>query len=191
MKKLLAITLVLCACVCITSCKENKATVMELSFDYQKQQTHGSNQYAIWIENAQKEVVKTLFVTSFTTKGRVRDGQPSPRGFVFRPACVPTWVEHSGAADMSDEELDAFTGATPSDSGVQTFVWDFTDQQGEKVASGDYKVFLEATLFDNTRIIYSGDISTRETGEVEMVSIKSGSDERFDSMISEVKLVVK
>lgn len=167
------------------------ASEVEVSFDYQKQQTHGSNQYAIWVENAQNEVVKTLFVTSFTAKGRSRDGQPSPRGFVFRPACVPTWVKNSGAANMTDEALNAFTGATPAESGTQAFVWDFTDQQGQKVEAGEYRVYVEATLFDQTRVIYSGNVSSNQAGEVELTFEKFGDEKRFDAMISNVKVVVK
>ena len=48
--------------------KAAKANTLEVSFNYQRQQGPGSNQYAVWIENEKGEVVKTLFVTSFTTK---------------------------------------------------------------------------------------------------------------------------
>ena len=43
---------------------------LEVSFDYQRQSGPGSNQYAVWIENEKGEVVKTLFVTSFSTKDK-------------------------------------------------------------------------------------------------------------------------
>ena len=69
---------------------EKKATKLEVSFNYQRQNGPGSNQYAVWIENEKGEVVKTLFVTSFTTKGRVRGNEQPMRGYVKRPACVPT-----------------------------------------------------------------------------------------------------
>ena len=55
--------------------KAAKANYLEVSFNYQRQQGPGSNQYAVWIENEKGEVVKTLFVTSFTTKGRVRGNE--------------------------------------------------------------------------------------------------------------------
>lgn len=78
-----------------------KATALELSFNYQKQSGSGSNQYAVWVENSEGKVVRTLFVTQFTTKGRVRGPQGPQgaqgtqerrRGYTYRPACVPTWV---------------------------------------------------------------------------------------------------
>ena len=69
-----------------------KGKTLEVSFNYQKQAGPGSNQYAVWIENEKGEVVKTLFVTSFTTKGRVRGNEQPMRGYVKRPNCVPTWL---------------------------------------------------------------------------------------------------
>ena len=57
--------------------QKGKAKSLEVSFNYQKQAGPGSNQYAVWIENEKGEVVKTLFVTSFTTKGRVRGNEVS------------------------------------------------------------------------------------------------------------------
>ena len=52
-----------------------KARTLVVSFDYQRQAGPGSNQYAVWIENGKGDVVKTLFVTSYTTKGRARGGE--------------------------------------------------------------------------------------------------------------------
>lgn len=126
----------------------------ELSFNYAKQPGGGSNQYAVWVENAQGQVVKTLFVTEFTAKGRSRDGQKPPRGYTFRTSCVPTWVQHAQAESLSDEQIDAFTGATPAQSGIQTFVWDFTDQAGRPVAKGEYRFYLEATYNGESVITY-------------------------------------
>ena len=109
-----------------------KAKSLEVSFNYQKQAGPGSNQYAVWIENEKGEVIKTLFVTSFTTKGRVRGNEEPMRGYVKRPNCVPTWVKTVKANDLTDQQLDAVTGATPQAGGKQTFIWDFTDQQSKK-----------------------------------------------------------
>ncbi len=165
---------------------------VEITFDYVKKQGPGSNQYAVWIENSAGEVVKTLFVTSFTTKGRVREGQPIKRGYTYRPTCVPTWVTHAKAADMSDAELDAFTGATPKESGKQTFIWDFTDASGNKVAKGDYKVCVEATLKNEYKLLYTGTLSTKDkAGEVKMQETVTGHDEAYAGMIKEVKTLIR
>ena len=69
-----------------------KAQTLEVSFDYQRQAGPGSNQYAVWIENEKGDVVKTLFVTSYTTKGRARGGEQPKRGYIVRPACVHSWM---------------------------------------------------------------------------------------------------
>ena len=91
----------------------SKAKTLEVSFDYQRQAGPGSNQYAVWIENEKGDVVKTLFVTSYTTKGRARGGEQPKRGYIVRPACVPTWVKTVKADEKTDQQLDAVTGATP------------------------------------------------------------------------------
>jgi hypothetical protein len=167
-----------------------KPKTVEISFDYVKQSGPGSNQYAVWIENDKKEVVKTLFVTSFTTKGRVREGQPIRRGYTYRPTCVPTWVTNSKVAEMPDAALDAFTGATPQ-SGKQTFTWDFTDSEGKKVAKGKYRIYVEATLKNDFRVLYTGDLSYKaKRGELTLNKEVIGQDDAYAGMIKSVKAIV-
>ena len=164
--------------------KAAKANSLEVSFNYQRQQGPGSNQYAVWIENEKGEVVKTLFVTSFTTKGRVRGNE--------QPMRVPTWVKAAKANDLTDQQLDAVTGATPQASGTQTFTWDFTDQQGKAVQKGTYKVFVEATLFNASTITYSGSFSTQDkAGNVSLTSKLTEPDEKHKDMVTDVKAVLK
>lgn len=175
-----------------TSCtSENDEGKVEITFDYVKKQGPGSNQYAVWIENEKSEVVKTLFVTSFTTKGRIREGEPIRRGYTYRPACVPTWVTNAKTAEMTDTELDAFTGATPKEGGIQTFTWDFTDAAGNKVAKGNYKVCVEATLKNEYRILYVGNFSTKDkAGEISLTETINGFDEAYAGMIKDVKATI-
>ena len=172
--------------------KKGQGKSLEVSFNYQKQAGPGSNQYAVWIENDKGEVVKTLFVTSFTTKGRARGNAQPQRGYVMRPACVPTWVKASKASEKTDQQLDAVTGATPQADGVQTFTWNFTDQQGKAVPQGNYKVFVEATLYNDSDIIYSGTFSTKgKAGNVALTSTITKSDEQHKNMLTNVKAVLK
>ena len=169
-----------------------KTQTLEVSFNYQRQAGPGSNQYAVWIENEKGEVVKTLFVTSFTTKGRTRGNEQPMRGYIKRPACVPTWVKTSKANDFSDQQLDAFTGATPQANGTQTFTWDFTDQDGKTVQKGTYKVLVEATLFNASTIIYSGTFSTQDKpGSITLTSQLAEPDENHKNMVTDVKAVLK
>ena len=172
--------------------KAVKTKTVEVSFDYQKQAGPGSNQYAVWIENEQGDVVKTLFVTSYTTKGRTRPGEEPMRGYVKRPNCVPTWVKSAKAAAHTDQQLDAFTGATPQAGGTQTFTWDFTDQQGKAVPQGKYKVFVEATLYQASDIIYSGTFSSKDkAGDIKLTTTLTEPDEKHKDMVTNVKAVLK
>ena len=171
---------------------KSNATTLEVSFNYQRQDGPGSNQYAVWIENEKGEMVKTLFVTSYTTKGRTRGNEQPVRGYIKRPACVPTWVKTAKADNLTDVQLDAFTGATPKASGQQTFTWDFTDQQGKTVSKGNYRVKVEATLFNASTITYSGSFNTMDKpGNIILTSQLTEPDEKHKDMVTEVKAVLK
>ena len=168
------------------------ASQVELSFNYQKQSGAGSNQYAVWIENSEGKVVRTLYVSKFTTQGRAMGDQQRRRGYTFRPTCVPTWVKNAKAEEMTDEQIDAVTGATPAQSGVQTFTWDFKDADGKTVPAGNYKIFLEATLYFNSIVLYSGSFSTSDkAGAISLTSKLTEEDEQHKNMITEVKAQLK
>lgn len=172
--------------------KVAKIKTLEVSFNYQRQPGPGSNQYAVWIENDKGDVVRTLFVTSYTTKGRTRPGEEPMRGYVKRPNCVPTWVKQAKAAEQNDQQLDAFTGATPKTGGTQIFTWDFTDQQGKAVKKGAYRVFVEATLYQASDIIYTGTFSTKDkAGEIKLTSTLTEPEEKHKDMVTNVKAVLK
>ena len=171
--------------------KSSKGKSLVVSFDYQKQPGPGSNQYAVWIENEKGVVVKTLFVTSYTTKGRARAGEEPMRGYVKRPNCVPTWVKSARAAEQTDGQIDAFTGATPRESGTQSFRWDFTDQQGKRVKRGSYRVRVEATLYQSSDIIYSGSFSTSDrAGDIRLTATLTAPDEKHKDMLTNVKALL-
>ena len=188
---ILAILLSMIA-VAQSSKKAVKASALEVSFDYQRQAGPGSNQYAVWIENEKGNVVKTLFVTSYTTKGRARGGEQPKRGYIVRPACVPKWVKTVKADEKTDQQLDAVTGATPQAGGVQTFTWDFTDEQGKAVPQGIYKVKVEATLIFDSDIVYTGTFSTKDKpGNITLTSELTKPDEQHKNMVTDVKAVLK
>jgi hypothetical protein len=188
MKKALFI-LILCAVPALMAFLAPKAGDLEISFNYDKKPGAGSNQYAVWIENAQGQVVKTLFVTQFTSKGRSRGGAKAERGYTFRPTCMPTWVKHVDAENLSDEQMDAFTGATPASSGVQTFIWDFTDQAGKPVPAGEYRFYVEATYNGPSIVTYSGTVSSgQKAGDLEFKTEYVEESEDRKDMISDVRV---
>lgn len=198
MKKLMTIVAALTltvsalATVNVINKKAAKARSVEVSLDYQRQQIHGSNQFAVWVENADGQVVKTLYVTTFTSKGRKRGDEKPRRGYTFRPNCVPTWVQHVKAEERSDAEMDAVTGATPQASGRQTYQWDFTDQNGKKVKKGLYKICVEATVFEDAIVLYTGTFSVGDSiGEIRLTRSQTKEDADHKDMITNVQASLK
>ncbi len=178
----------LCGITALCASCTPKPGSLELSFQYNKQAGPGSNQYAVWIENEEGQVVKTLFVTEFTAKGRSRDGSKPARGYTYRTSCVPTWVQHVGAENLTDAQMDAVSGATPAESGLQTFTWDFTDQSGQPVAKGTYRFYLEATYNGSSIVTHSGTVVYgAKAGDLPVeTSYTEASEERKD-MITDVR----
>jgi flagellar hook assembly protein FlgD len=53
---------------------------------------------------------------------------------------------------------DATSGATPK-SGLLTFTWDCTDQDGQPVPAGEYHFLVEGTIFWKDAILFEGVIT--------------------------------
>jgi hypothetical protein len=134
---------------------ENASGEVVITFDYEKQSGHASNQFAVWIEDTDGILIKTLYATRFTANGGYRD----------RPDSIALWVEKSGLAALTKPEVDAFTGATPK-SGRTTYTWDLTGLDGEQVKPGEYKFFVEGTLRWKNNVVYSGIIAWDNAGTV-------------------------
>ncbi len=154
--------------------KDSKGKV-EITVSYERQDGRGSNQYAVWIEDQNGDIVKTLYVTRFTAKG----------GYIKRPDCTPLWVSKANPQGMTKEQIDGFSGATPK-SGNHVYTWDLTDNAGNKVEAGEYMFVVQATLLGNSQVLFKGYISTKETKEV---LIKTSPE--FSSNSSENKGMIK
>lgn len=134
---------------------EKKASPsVKISFPYIRQSGIASNQFAVWVENANGQFIKTLYVTSYTGKG----------GYAVRKDCVPTWVRRSGAANTPKTELDAVSGATPV-SGTLTYTWDCKGKDGKIIAPGKYKIFVEGTLRWKSRVLYTANITVGKNAD--------------------------
>ena len=118
--------------------------IVAITFDFAKQEGYASNQFAVWVEDANGTLVKTLFVTNFTAKG----------GFQKRPDAIPVWVSRAAAGKGVP---DGVSGATPK-SGSLRYVWDLTDQSGVRMADGTYTFFVEGTLRWKNHVLYTGEI---------------------------------
>ena len=151
MKKFIPLIAAAMALVSLCACARRLPPVPEagaggvvIRFDYQKQSGHASNQFAVWIEDASGNLVKTLYATRYTANG----------GYKNRPDSIPLWVEKSGLAGMSGPEVDAVAGATPK-SGTLEFAWDLTGREGKPVAPGTYWAYVEGSLRWKNRVLYS------------------------------------
>ena len=157
---------------------------VEVDFDYNAMNGFASNQFALWVENENGDVVKTIFVTDFTG---------AKRGYKKREQSLNNWVAAAKPAEMSDSALDAISGATPK-SGAQHFTWDLTDNQGKKVPAGKYFIKLEATLFQDSNVVYTGAVDTGKAtaGPIEVTLKRSEPDNTKNAtMLQNVRMIVK
>ena len=119
-----------------------------ISFDYIRQSGPASNQHAVWIEDTDGNVIRTLFASRWTADG----------GYRTRPDSIALWAERAGLADMTSADVDAVSGATPG-TGLQSYTWDLTDMNGNTVPPGDYIIFVEGTLRWKNFVLYSAVIT--------------------------------
>jgi len=131
----------------IISCKQ-KDGILEVSVDYDQKEKWASDQFAMWIEDTSGNFINTLFVTQFAT---------TELSYTERGDCVPVWVSKAQPSKMTAEEIDAISTATPV-SGIFNHTWDLKDKQGVKVKHGTYVFVLEATLTNNSRVIFKNNI---------------------------------
>lgn len=130
------------------SCKQ-KDGILEVSVDYDQKEKWASDQFAMWIEDSSGNFINTLFVTEFAT---------TELAYTERGDCVPVWVNKAQPSKMTAEEIDAISMATPL-SGIYKHTWDLKDKQGNKVKTGVYVFVLEATLNNNSRVIFKNNIT--------------------------------
>lgn len=152
-----------------------QTTQVEIRFDYVKQKGIGSNQFAVWIEDARGQYVKTLYSTRFTATG----------GYKRRAQAIPTWVRQSNLAAMEKAQVDAITSPTPQ-SGSLRYNWDGTDSEGRALGEGEYRVLVEGTLRLDNRVLYTATIKLGERGQTAAQPQYFGSGTRERGMIGAV-----
>jgi len=157
------------------------AAQAELSFTFTRQTGFASNQFAVWIEDAQGNYVKTLYATRYTAKG----------GYKSRPTSIPQWVKKSGLSALTREQVDAISAATPK-TGEVSYAWDGTNAKGALVQAGAYVIKLEATLRNESQVYYSAPFTLGKGVSVAAVSVEYvGPDlDKEKSMVSNVKVKV-
>ena len=167
------------------SAETGQSTVKEVvvSFDFARMFTHASNQFAVWIEDADGNIVKTLFVPDFTT---------ARRGYRMREDAVPSWVSAADPDAMTDQEIDAISSATPR-AGSQQYIWDMTDAKGNPVPDGVYKIMVEGTLYWSSTVLYTAELNTADAanGYLNVIETRSEPDNvENENMIDHVRISV-
>jgi len=117
---------------------------LTVSFDFERQSGVASNQFAVWIEDMDGQMVKTMVATNYTASG----------GYAKRKDSIALWVERAkGTVDF-----DAVAGATPQ-SGPVAYVWDLTYDNGEAAPAGTYKFLVLGTLRWKNYVLCTGEIA--------------------------------
>ncbi|MCL2244025.1 MAG: DUF2271 domain-containing protein [Treponema sp.] len=115
----------------------------EVSFSFTRQSGSATNQFAVWIEDSGGRHIKTLYATRWTANG----------GYNRRPTSIPLWVKQSNLSQMSRNQIDAISAATPR-TGNLTYTWDGTDSRGTAVPAGNYTLIIEGTLRWENQVYY-------------------------------------
>lgn len=125
------------ALACIVFSVLNAQTSGKLSVSVTTSETGGNyaprHVMAIWIEDNSGDFIKTLLV--YADK---------------RMTHLNTWQASTSKANTEYNDVDAITSATKSSHSTRTCFWDGTDYDGNEVADGTYKVFMELTDKNNT-----------------------------------------
>jgi hypothetical protein len=150
---------------------------VEVHFTYTRQGGFASNQFAVWVEDAQGRHVKTLYATRYTAAG----------GWQRREHSLPLWVKQSNLPNLNRSQIDAFSGPTPR-SGAMSYSWDGTDSAGRAVPPGEYRVFVEGTLRNENRVLYTAIVKLGEHGQATVQTQYFGSSTAERGMIDQVRV---
>jgi len=178
MKRLFFIVLFIALILTAAAAQQTQAPAAEITFTFTRQSGSASNQFAVWIENAQGQYVKTVYATRYTAGG----------GWKRRASSIPVWVKQSGLSGMTNAQVDALTGATPR-AGALTYTWDGTDSRGAPVSAGDYVIILEGTLRWENQVYYRAPIRLGQGASAAQVSVEYVGDPGSErGMIGDVKV---
>jgi len=121
--------------------------IVDVSFVFHRQYGMSSNQFAVWIENANGSHIKTLYTTRWTADG----------GWKIWDVLLPDWKNAAQPQKKSPKAIDAVSGATPS-TGILSYTWNCKNENGEIVPAGEYQYFVEGNLRWANRVLYTGKI---------------------------------
>ncbi|MCL2211904.1 MAG: DUF2271 domain-containing protein [Treponema sp.] len=181
MKKTLLIFILTAIALTSIPAQQAAQAAAEITFNYTRLTGSASNQFAVWVEDAQGQHIKTLYTTRWTANG----------GYKTRPTSIPLWVKQSNLAGMTKEQVDAFSSATPKTSAL-SYTWDGTNIRGAAVPAGEYTLVLEATLRWENQVYYRAPIRLGQGAANAQVKVEYTTGERDTTaeraMIGDVKV---
>lgn len=122
-------------------------TVM-ISFDFNRvTPDYANNQFAVWMEDMNGNLIKTIFVTQFTAEG----------GWDYRDDALPTWTKKSRISTLKKKEVDAISGATPKAQRL-VYKWRGEDAENRFLPAGKYRYVIEANYYWDAVVVHSGTI---------------------------------
>ena len=159
-------------------CAAAQQAAAEVSLTFTRQSGAASNQFAVWVETAAGQYIKTLYATRWTAAG----------GWQRRPTSIPVWVSRSALSEKTRGQVDAVSGAT-GQTGRRTFVWDGTDSTGRPVLPGNYVIFIEGTLRWENQVLHRAPITIGQGPALAEVSIEFTGDSTAErGMLSAVSV---
>lgn len=163
---------VLCATIVFALSLQAQTSNVTVSFNYERVKAMASNQFAVWIEDANGNFIKTLYVTKFTGNG----------GYKKRPDSLPQWADKH-----TKNNIDTVTKATPSTSAIKC-TWDFTDSNGKALPRDQkYMFFIEGTTSWKDNVFYSGTINPSVLGAIKVNVAYSTTKAKKSNMIKNVR----
>ena len=163
------------------SSQEAKGNVT-IGFTLTRISGRASNQYAVWIEDEDGQLVRTLFVTDYMAR---------KQGWMVREQTLITWQNIADVKNIPQKDIDAVSGATPQ-AGRQSIVWDMKDAAGKAVAAGTYVYRIEGSLLWENTEMWTGRIrvgGARESSRAKVSYFPDGADKMERTLISDVSAV--
>ena len=137
--------ILLCLCIIISGYGKVKTRKFEITFQLNEIKSFvPSYQTAIWLERSDSSFVKTLFLSEYLSYG----------GYNI-PAICSDWSSKTNWNDVTREEFDAVTSATPGAGMVKLKL----ESPADIIPDGKYRIFIEVHLAEEYNELYTGEVT--------------------------------
>lgn len=72
---------------------------------------------------------------------------------------------------MNQDEIDAVSEATPKEGNIN-IIWDCKDNNGNFVRDGNYKIVVEATIYQDNNVLYTAEINIGDKANSKIATSK-------------------